>query len=270
MTAFDFSNMKSTMFNYSYWEKIDQKWQYCLKQFREEGKMENPPEMRCGKCGKMKPISAFNLSKYLVPHKQCKECEAALVSRKVAKKQTEDAWKICPHCGKRKPVGEFYEDPTTTDGYQTYCKDCVREKRSTDPTVTTKDDFTFYDFSGKNSVRNRRIEEGQAAINYKKAQSTLSFGIAESTHIIRCKTLRMRVRVDNITGAMHLVFNKDQGAAVTVKNNKNVSLINQQLADFLMERLQIEKTPGRYFISIGKNIAHSDEFVTFCVNRINP
>ena len=80
MTAFDFSKCDRTIFNYAYWEKIDQKWQYCLKMFREEGKMENPPELRCAKCGKMKPITAFNLGKKLVPHKYCKECEGSLVS----------------------------------------------------------------------------------------------------------------------------------------------------------------------------------------------
>ena len=268
MTAFDFSKCERTIFNYAYWEKLDQKWQFCLKRFREEGKMENPPELRCAKCGKMKPVSAFNLGKKLVPHKFCKECEGLLTAKKVASSATtEGIFKICSHCGKRKNIEEFDLKHDSADGHQNCCKDCMREgKKLLIAKQEKMEDFTFYDFDKSSNVRDRVIEAGKAAINYKKTGSYLSFGVNESSAIIKGGLLKMRVRVDNITGAMHFVFNKDQGATAAVRNKKNVVLTNKQLVDFLIERLRIEaKENERYLINIGKNLSNTDNFITFNV-----
>lgn len=285
MTAFDFSKCSHTIFNYAYWEKIDQKWQYCLKMFREEGKMENPPTLRCAKCGKMKPLTDFNLGKKLVPHKYCKECEGSLVSAKVSSQGTtiKPIMKVCPHCGKTKKIDEFYAKSDAKDGHQTYCKECMREhgrlrsgttgESKQIESTTTKDnekmeDFTFFDFDKKSPVRDRTIEPGKAAINYKKTGAYLSFGITESLDIIKGNLLKMRVRVDNITGAMHFVFNKDQGATAAIRNKRNITLMNKQLVDFLMERLHLEAKDGqRYLINIGKNMSNAEGFITYNVTR---
>ena len=290
MTAFDFDKCGSTIYSYSYWEKLDQKWQFCLKQFRLEGKMENPPAQRCSKCGKMKPITEYILGKRLVPHKFCKECEENLVARKVEKNQRRD-WlgqpaekitKTCPHCGKRKSIDEFYKNASKKDGHQPYCKDCMREyirvrlrakekeqTKSTTQTTVKMEDFTFYDFDKTGTISDRVIDKGKAAINYKnKKGSYLSFGIRESSEIISKGLLKMRVRVDNITGAIHLLFNKEQGAPAAVRNKKNITLVNQQLVDFLADRLGLEKKPGvRHIINIGDNISNSDGFVTYGVTK---
>lgn len=279
MTAFDFSKCDKTVFNYQFWEKIDQKWQYCLKMYREEGKMENAPELRCAKCGKMKPITDYHLGKNLVPHKFCKECESKVTATKVATTDTtKPIFKICAHCGKKKNIDEFYEDSKSPDGHRTYCKDCMREAQRLRYMTTPKEktesinkmeDFTFFDFDKPNSVRDRAIDEGTAAINYKKKNGYLSFGQSESIGIARSELLKLRVRIDNITGAMHFVFNKDHGAAVTVRNSKkSICICNQQLVDFLCERLNLEKKDGsRYIIKIGKNLSNTEDFVTYCITK---
>jgi hypothetical protein len=131
------------------------------------------------------------------------------------------------------------------------------------------EDFTFFDFDKPNSVRDRAIDEGTAAINYKKKNGYLSFGQSESIGIARSELLKLRVRIDNITGAMHFVFNKDHGAAVTVRNSKkSICICNQQLVDFLCERLNLEKKDGsRYIIKIGKNLSNTEDFVTYCITK---
>ena len=275
MTAFDFSKCDRTVFNYQFWEKIDQKWQYCLKMYREEGKMENPPELRCSKCGKMKPISDFHLGKNLVPHRFCKECESKVTATKVATSDTTTPiFKTCEHCGKRKNIEEFFEDAKSPDGHRKYCKDCMREAQrlrymeTNEPKKTSKmEDFTFFDFDKNGSVRERSIEPGTAAINYKKKNGYLSFGIDESKEIIKRNLMRMRVRLDNITGAIHFVFNAEQGATAVIKNKKNINLNNQQLVDFLCEKLKLEKKDGsRYIIKIGKNLSNTQGFITYNIN----
>ena len=270
MTAFDFSKCDRTIFNYAYWEKIDTKWQRTLKEYREEGKMINPPEIRCAKCGKMKPITEFHLGKNLVPHKNCKMCETKLIARKVANSSTtEGIFKICDHCGKKKNIEDFPEKKESPDGHSNYCFDCLHEQQRlkynpTNEEKTNMEDFTFFDFEKKKAGQKLAIEEGTAALNYKIKDSFLSFGIAESAAIIKNNLLRMRVRLDNITGAIHLVFNKDQGAQATVKNDKNVTILNQELVAFLVDKLKLDKKEGeRYIIKIGKNLSNTDGFITY-------
>ena len=270
MTAFDFSKCKNTTLNYNYWEKINDKWLFCLKRFREEGKMENPPEMRCSKCGKMKPISEFHLGKNLVPHKQCKMCETKLVARKVATSNTtEGIFKICEHCGKKKPIDEFHPKRDSPDGHSNYCKDCIHEASRLRYNPQTNDktnmeDFTFFDFDKPTGVRERTIQEGQAAINYKKKGSYLTFGQKETHDLYSLGLNKIRIRLDNITGAVHLVFNKDKGAAVTLRSGKNAVVSNQELINFVMDKLKLQKKDGeRHIIDIGCNLSKTNEFITY-------
>lgn len=274
MTAFDFSKVDRTVYNYSFWEKINDKWQFCLKRYRDEGKMENPPELRCAKCGKMLPISAFNLGKNLVPHKNCKECETKLVARKIATSDTtEGIFKICAHCGKKKPIDEFHQKRDSPDGHSNYCKDCIHEanrlRYNPQPNEqTTMEDFTFFDFDKPTGVRERMIQEGQAAINYKKKGSYLTFGQKETSDLFSAQLNHVRIRVDNITGAVHMVFNKDKGAAVTLRSGKNAVIGNQELINFVMDKLKLDKKEGeRYMIDIGKNLSNTEDFITYNLIR---
>ena len=270
MTAFDFSKCDRTIFNYAYWEKIDTKWQRTLKEYREEGKMINPPEIRCAKCGKMKPITEFHLGKNLVPHKNCKMCETKLIARKVANSSTtEGIFKICDHCGKKKNIEDFPEKKESPDGHSNYCKDCMREAQRLkyNPTTeenTNMEDFTFFDFDEGSKIRERKIEKGQMAINYKTKNAYATMSREDTDDIANAGLDKVRIRVDNITGAMHLVFNKEKGATVTLKNKKNATMSNQKMVEFLLEKLRLEKKDGtRYLIDIGCNLSNVDGVITY-------
>lgn len=39
--------------------------------------------------------------------------------------------KKCAKCGRELPVSEFYKSKVHKDGYQSYCKDCIKENNRT-------------------------------------------------------------------------------------------------------------------------------------------
>ena len=130
------------------------------------------------------------------------------------------------------------------------------------------EDFTFYDFEKKPSITDRTIGKGHIAINYKKKNMCVSFGVHESSDIIKAKLMKVRVRVDNITGDMHLVFNREVGAPATIRNEKNITIVNQQLVDFLMCALCLPLTDGtRPIIDISDNLSNSNDYITYKINR---
>lgn len=45
--------------------------------------------------------------------------------------------KKCTKCGKELPLTEFYKHPKTTDGYNTQCKNCCKERQN-NPTQRAK------------------------------------------------------------------------------------------------------------------------------------
>lgn len=79
-----------------------------------------------------------------------------------------------------------------------------------------KSDFTFFDFESKRGGRNTIPERGfQLYILKGKSQNyTLSMGKLVSKQIIEKGLDKMRIRVDNITGQIHLVFNKTIGKSL--------------------------------------------------------
>ena len=264
-TAFDFS--KSRIFSYQYWQNLEEKWREVLENFRKNGERLEKPTVRCAKCGKMKPESEFRFRKNGLLHKFCIECEGG---KPLVVKDT----KVCSRCGKEKPREEFYDSPSTRDGKSSYCKECIKdlskesynkskEKQIEQPKENNMEDFTFYDFDKPQQFR--RIVQGTAVINSKKSGKYLIFGIDDSADIIRSKLLKMRVRVDNITGVLHFVFNKEQGAAVVVKDN-NAKLCNAELVDFLVDYLHLSKKEERHVINIGENLSRTNEYITYKVS----
>lgn len=255
MTAFDFGKSQNTIFGYKYWDGLNEKWLKVLKSFRENGgKIDNTPLVRCGKCGKMLPEKEFRVRKNGLLHKFCLSCEGA---KPLEKKDT----KVCTRCGEEKPLDEFYNSPSTKDGKASYCKECVKElsreiyyekkeKQNEQLNETDMEDYTFYDFETPNQD-SRIIAEGTAVIYYRSKGKYLIFGKTESEKILKSGLLRMRIRVDNITGAIHFVFNKTQGATSNTKS-KNIRFTNGDLVEFLMIQLGLERKEGsRYVISIG-------------------
>ena len=196
--------------------------------------------------------------------------------------------KVCPHCGIEKPVGSFYKR-NEQGGTQSWCKKCQKEhgrlrngstgeyrtpdEESSDKQVSSSnnnkmEDFTFYDFEKKPSVSDRTIGKGHAALNYNKRNMCLSFGTHESADIIKADLLKVRVRVDNITGDMHLVFNRQQGAPATIKNQKNISVVNKDLVEFLMTTQCLPLEDGsRHIIDISENLSNSKDYITYKIIR---
>lgn len=269
MTAFDFSKPKNTIFGYKYWDDINEKWLKVLKSFYENSKkIDNTPLVRCGKCGKMLPETEFQVRKNGLLHKFCITCEGG---KPLEKKDT----KVCTRCGEEKPRDEFYNSPSSKDGKASYCKECVKElsreiyynkKEKQQSNENNMEDYTFYDFDNSNQD-SRIIAEGTAVIYYRTKNKYLIFGKTESEEILRSGLVKMRVRVDNITGAIHFLFNKEQGATSNTKS-KNVRFTNSELVEFLMVQLGLERKEGsRYIISIGQNLSRTSDFITYKVSK---
>lgn len=269
MTAFDFSKPKNTIFGYKYWDDINEKWLKVLKSFYENSKkIDNTPLVRCGKCGKMLPETEFRVRKNGLLHKFCITCEGG---KPLEKKDT----KVCTRCGEEKPRDEFYNSPSSKDGKASYCKECVKElsreiyynkKEKQQSNENNMEDYTFYDFDNSNQD-SRIIAEGTAVIYYRTKNKYLIFGKTESEEILRSGLVKMRVRVDNITGAIHFLFNKEQGATSNTKS-KNVRFTNSELVEFLMVQLGLERKEGsRYIISIGQNLSRTSDFITYKVSK---
>lgn len=50
--------------------------------------------------------------------------------KKVTKKATKKAThKVCESCEKRKELSDFFKTPTSPDGYNPFCKECLRSKK---------------------------------------------------------------------------------------------------------------------------------------------
>lgn len=268
MTAFDFSKSQNTIFGYKYWDDINEKWLKVLKSFYENNKkIDNTPLVRCGKCGKMLPEKEFRVRKNGLLHKFCITCEGG---KPLEKKDT----KVCARCGEEKPLDEFYNQPSSRDGKASYCKECAKElsretyfnKKEKQSNENNMEDYTFYDFDNSNQD-SRIIAEGTAVIYYRTKNKYLIFGKTESEEILRSGLIKMRVRVDNITGAIHFLFNKEQGATSNTKS-KNVRFTNSELVEFLMVQLGLERKEGsRYIISIGQNLSRTSDFITYKVSK---
>lgn len=269
MTAFDFSKPKNTIFGYKYWDDINEKWLKVLKSFYENNKkIDNTPLVRCGKCGKMLPETEFLVRKNGLLHKFCITCEGG---KPLEKKDT----KVCARCGEEKPRDEFYNSPSSKDGKASYCKECVKKlsreiyynkKEKQQSNENNMEDYTFYDFDNSNQD-SRIIAEGTAVIYYRTKNKYLIFGKTESEEILRSGLIKMRVRVDNITGAIHFLFNKEQGAASNTKS-KNVRFTNSELVEFLMVQLGLERKEGsRHIINIGQNLSRTSDFITYKVSK---
>lgn len=268
MTAFDFSKSQNTIFGYKYWDDINEKWLKVLKYFYENNKkIDNTPLVRCGKCGKMLPEKEFRVRKNGLLHKFCITCEGG---KPLEKKDT----KVCARCGEEKPLDEFYNQPSSRDGKASYCKECAKElsretyfnKKEKQSNENNMEDYTFYDFDNSNQD-SRIIAEGTAVIYYRTKNKYLIFGKTESEEILRSGLIKMRVRVDNITGAIHFLFNKETGATSNTKS-KNVRFTNSELVEFLMVQLGLERKEGsRYIISIGQNLSRTSDFITYKVSK---
>lgn len=218
-----------------------------------------------------------------------KEKEAKMLEKEIADKQysllvkqsaLEKTTKVCDHCGKRKLRSEFYPSETSADGLQGWCKRCQDEhqqssekadaeqetqKPTTNQTGKKMEDFTFFDFEKKGLTYS--IAPHTFAINRKKGNYTVVMSKADSKPIIEHDLLRLRLRQDNITGALHFVFNATIGAKCVVKNKNNVTVASRELVEFLSSALGYAMTDERIIADISDNLSNSKEYVTFLIKR---
>lgn len=125
------------------------------------------------------------------------------------------------------------------------------------------EDFTYYDFTG--CERRKRMNANQFAVNHSKNNKSVTFNQEVSSIVLKRDLMFLRVRVDNATGDIHLIFTKDTGCKLTTtgKTAKNVIAINKSLSDFLVEKLHLHDGSGRDLITMSDNLANSKDFLTY-------
>lgn len=197
--------------------------------------------------------------------------------------------KVCSHCGQRKLRSEFYPSDTSDDGLQSWCKSCqdsfaqvstsvdakqaakVREEESSNSRKSSalnsgkKEDFTFFDFDcGR--LSSRSIGKGQFAINNKRGNYKVTMNVEDSKTIIDNDLTFVRLRQDNVTGALHIIFNRTTGAKCT-RNKLNVTISNKEMVKFLIKILGYEDSEERVLVDISENISRSNEYATYLIKR---
>src|SRR3972149_1013198 len=93
---------------------------------------------KCASCKEDKPLSEFHScpSKSDGRHSWCKACYNAWRKEKkrAARLAKYDQWtfnnegKVCPMCGQRKPLSEYYKNKAREHGVNSYCKQCNNER----------------------------------------------------------------------------------------------------------------------------------------------
>lgn len=86
-------------------------------------------ERACTLCGVVKPMSEFSKGNALGGYKSyCKACQSAAnkdyAARNKARKREAPTEKRCPACARILPGTAFYVSRRTSDGVQSYCKEC--------------------------------------------------------------------------------------------------------------------------------------------------
>lgn len=270
LDAFDMSAAGNTIFNFQYWKKLDERWQRKLDEFRETGKITEALTVKCGQCGRVLPRSAFNIKTNGLLHKHCKECESGEYARRqkelkkaLAEKENLQRVNSSAEQARKNEIEHALNYAANLDARL--------EKEQEPPTITTNqpkkmEDFTFFDFEKKSSLVNS-IGANKFAINNKRGNYTVVMNIEDSKDIIDANLMRLRLRQDNITGALHFVFNATVGATCIIKNKKNVTVANRDLVEFLIKALGYPSTTERVLVDISDNLSRTRDYVTFLIKK---
>lgn len=289
LNAFDMGEARNTIFNFQYWKKLDEKWQRKLQEFRETGKMDVPEQqVYCPHCKRMMPKSSFLYNSKGQLHKHCQECESGEFDRvkkekeKAAKEQEQKEKQVRQleiEIGEKQAKLQRLTGATETIDRQrekeiehalNYAAQ-VSDKEIPEPIITPTtpkkmEDFTFFDFDKKSSLVNS-IGPNKFAINNKKGNYTVVMNIEDSKAIIDANLMRLRLRQDNITGALHFVFNSTVGATCVIKNKKNVAVANKDMVEFLVKALGYASTTERVLVEISDNLSRTRDYVTFLIKK---
>ena len=252
MSAFDFSGAKNTIFNYQYWKKLDERWQLKLREFRSTGKIMEEACIQCANCKRVLPKSAFLYRTNGLLHKYCKECESGEYSKRMKETQQRE--------NQKKEIEKILD-------YAEKVSDRPIKYESTINQSSNKmEDFTFFDFESKKGQGNM-IGPNKFAVNNKKGNYSVVINADDSKTIIDGILLRLRIRQDNITGALHFVFNATTGAVCIVRNNKNVTVSNKDLVEFLIDLLGYPKSTERVLVDMSENLSRTKDYVTFLIKK---
>lgn len=136
----------------------------CAK-LRDERLRDRPPDempkvtaKRCSKCGKVKLITNFHVSRrnrdgYTCACKLCNQRQKqSYYERLAARRESEIPpvnAKRCPKCGETKPVSEFHKAASKASGYATLCRDCACIGAAERRNRVADRDFTDIQVTGK-------------------------------------------------------------------------------------------------------------------------
>lgn len=188
--------------------------------------------------------------------------------------------KQCSKCQRYLPESSFYIRRDNRK-IQSQCIDCckahgrlkngttgVYKKEGDNLKNSNMEDFTFYDFTSSDGKR--RLQENQFSINHKKSNHSVTVCQQLSTTILNTKLLYLRIRKDNITGDIHFVFNREVGCKITTNGsseNKNVTIINKPLVEFLVKELSLSESSERDVLELSKNLSNSPDYLTYKILR---
>mgnify|MGYP007098721011 CR=1 FL=1 len=141
-----------------------------------------------------------------------------------------------------------------------------------------KEDFTFFDFENKRAGRNTIPENGFQIYILNSAKSNnyaISMGKRASTSIIQKGLNKMRIRVDNITGQIHLVFNKSIGKNLykPTKGSKICRVGGVDVVKCIVEHfggaISRQETALKYMGDCSNDLSNSDEYATFELTNLH-
>lgn len=129
-------------------------------------------------------------------------------------------------------------------------------------TTPTKENYTYLDFTNRHCAYTGRIIKV-----YGRSDGIITRFSDELTDEIQAKGMtHMRVRLDNITGELHLVFNK-KGIGIPVKKNgkeNTCTIRNKDLGQYLIERFGAYEMAE---IEASEDLANTEEYITYHITK---
>lgn len=124
------------------------------------------------------------------------------------------------------------------------------------------EDFTFLDFTANRG--SKRLENHTISF-YFGSTSAMTLNI-EDSKVIRDKDLtHLRLRIDNLTGELALIFNKKMGLELKKnRDNYGVTICNKSLVTALHQYLHLPIEGKTYHVfAISEDKANSEDYATF-------
>ena len=127
------------------------------------------------------------------------------------------------------------------------------------------EDYTFYDFS--TPCRGRQITRRIARICNKKGYRRIYFSKEIADEIKDIDQCKLRLRRDNITGDVHMIFNTEIGLPVRFPNSGKAE-INSLEAVTLLSKF-FSQGEATFDLDLSENLANDARFKTFKLTPSN-